>query len=102
MEMVFNNINMKKHEKTFKHDKTLNLFFVDVLYVLKMLFTIGSNVSLFSLLVCGGALNGSRGMFSSPNFPNNYPNNASCNFTITPSNGTLLRIAFRFFQLQFW
>ncbi|CAH3168273.1 unnamed protein product [Porites lobata] len=48
-------------------------------------------------LACGGQLTGKSGTFKSPNFPNNYPNNVTCVWTIIPPNRTVLSIAF--FQL---
>lgn len=52
--------------------------------------------------VCGGALMGPTGVFTSPNFPNNYNNLAFCVWTITVAPGFTLRVDFTFFELEFW
>ncbi|XP_069841027.1 high choriolytic enzyme 2-like [Dendropsophus ebraccatus] len=46
---------------------------------------------------CGGTLTGSEGIFTSPNFPNNYPNNAKCHWNITTD--TQFRVTFTDFDI---
>ena len=39
---------------------------------------------------CGGSLSGVTGTVSSPNYPNNYPSNSDCTWTITIPEGIIL------------
>ena len=43
---------------------------------------------------CGGRLTGECGVFSSPNFPWNYPDNVECNWEITLSEGKKVLLEF--------
>ena len=52
--------------------------------------------------VCGGPLLGLSGVFTSPNFPDNYDNLNLCVWTITLATGLTLRVDFTVFELQFW
>ena len=49
---------------------------------------------------CGEYFNGTEGIFTSPNYPSDYPNSFSCNWQIEAPEGS--RIAFNFtdFDLQ--
>jgi len=48
---------------------------------------------------CGGELYGSQGMFASPNYPNNYPNNLNCLWTIR--GYSTIRITFIDFETDY-
>ncbi|KAF2368216.1 EGF-like domain, partial [Trinorchestia longiramus] len=43
---------------------------------------------------CGGVLHGLNGNFSSPGFPNDYPSDVECVWTITTSPGHSIRLSF--------
>lgn len=47
---------------------------------------------------CGGAVTAPRGEIHSPQFPNNYPNNADCSWVITVDTGH--RILFNFTDMD--
>ncbi|XP_069840146.1 protein SpAN-like [Dendropsophus ebraccatus] len=47
---------------------------------------------------CGGNLTGSEGVFTSPNYPNNYPNNAKCHWNITTN--TQFTVTFTDFDVE--
>ncbi|XP_059143742.1 tolloid-like protein 1 [Physella acuta] len=47
---------------------------------------------------CGGSLTDQAGTILSPNFPDSYPNDAICNWTITVAEGQV--VAFRFTRLD--
>ncbi|XP_065114614.1 cubilin [Paramisgurnus dabryanus] len=49
---------------------------------------------------CGGHLFMESGAFNSPNYPDVYPPNAECVWTITSSPGNRLQLSFIMFQLQ--
>lgn len=49
-------------------------------------------------LGCGGAVTAPRGEIHSPQFPNNYPNNADCSWVITVDPGH--RILFNFTDMD--
>ncbi|XP_066266987.1 chymotrypsin B-like isoform X2 [Branchiostoma lanceolatum] len=48
---------------------------------------------------CGGTFTTSSGTAASPNYPNSYGNDMSCEY-IFPANGQLLQITFNSFQLE--
>ena len=54
-----------------------------------------------SFLAClsGQLLNGSSGFFSSPNFPNSYPQYSRCTWNITVPSGYIINVSFLHFQL---
>jgi len=52
--------------------------------------------------MCGGPLTGPSGNLASPYYPDNYPNNAYCVWTITVPQGSQLRIDFLFFETESW
>ncbi|XP_056391195.1 astacin-like metalloendopeptidase isoform X1 [Hyla sarda] len=47
---------------------------------------------------CGGNLSGPEGVITSPNYPNNYPNNAYCHWNITTN--TRFRVTFTDFDIE--
>ncbi|XP_034615478.1 CUB and sushi domain-containing protein 3 [Trachemys scripta elegans] len=49
---------------------------------------------------CGGTMRGSSGMISSPNFPNEYHNNADCTWTIVAEPGDTISLIFTDFQME--
>ncbi|XP_046880031.1 cubilin [Hypomesus transpacificus] len=49
---------------------------------------------------CGGELYMETGAFNSPNYPDTYPPNVECVWTITSSPGNFLQLSFIAFQLQ--
>ncbi|XP_067832359.1 CUB and sushi domain-containing protein 3 [Heptranchias perlo] len=49
---------------------------------------------------CGGTLQGSSGIISSPNFPGEYYNNADCTWTIAAEPGDSISLIFTDFQLE--
>ncbi|KAK1165222.1 CUB domain-containing protein 2 [Acipenser oxyrinchus oxyrinchus] len=50
--------------------------------------------------VCGGVLTGLSGIISSPDYPDNYPNNAECYWTVRVSDHTVVSLVFLDFQLE--
>ncbi|KFO91204.1 CUB and sushi domain-containing protein 3, partial [Buceros rhinoceros silvestris] len=49
---------------------------------------------------CGGTMRGSSGIISSPNFPNEYHNNADCTWTIVAEPGDTISFIFTDFQME--
>uniref|UniRef100_H3ACI3 CUB domain containing protein 2 n=2 Tax=Latimeria chalumnae TaxID=7897 RepID=H3ACI3_LATCH len=49
---------------------------------------------------CGGMLTRLSGIISSPDYPENYPNNAECQWIIRVSNHTQVTLVFHDFQLE--
>ncbi|XP_054975111.1 deleted in malignant brain tumors 1 protein-like [Sorex araneus] len=49
---------------------------------------------------CGGLLTQSSGQFSSPSYPNNYPNHANCVWDIEVANNDLVTVVFSDVQLE--
>ena len=43
---------------------------------------------------CGGNFTTKNGLFTSPSFPDKYPNNEDCVWTISRNKGSLIRIVF--------
>ena len=61
------------------------------------------NYSLFPLLAActsGEYLNGFSGFFSTPNFPNNYPQYSRCIWNITVPSGYIIKLSFLYFRLE--
>ena len=54
----------------------------------------------FFFVACGEALNGSSGFLTSPNFPNNFPQNLDCAWNITVPVGQIIRLTFLNFTLE--
>ncbi|XP_055485025.1 CUB domain-containing protein 2 [Psammomys obesus] len=50
--------------------------------------------------VCGGVLTGLSGVLSSPEYPNNYPNNAECHWLIRASGPAAVKLEFVDFQVE--
>ncbi|XP_077993791.1 cubilin-like [Glandiceps talaboti] len=50
--------------------------------------------------VCGGRLDTNLGIITSPSYPNNYPDSASCEWTIQTSSGTTIDFNFTVFDIQ--
>ncbi|XP_036449013.1 deleted in malignant brain tumors 1 protein-like isoform X4 [Colossoma macropomum] len=49
---------------------------------------------------CGGDLTNSRGEFFSPQYPNNYPNNANCTWRLLASETQVVNLTFTFVDLE--
>ena len=49
--------------------------------------------------LCGGDFTEANGHLSSPSYPNNYPLNEDCVYTISQPNGTYLLLSFLEFHL---
>ena len=49
---------------------------------------------------CGGSLSGSTGTVTSPNYPNDYPNNVYCEWTITVPEEVIL-LTFNDLNIEF-
>uniref|UniRef100_A0A8B9L296 Zgc:154142 n=1 Tax=Astyanax mexicanus TaxID=7994 RepID=A0A8B9L296_ASTMX len=49
---------------------------------------------------CGGEFTGQQGELQSPNWPNNYPNQAVCTWTVSSPSATSLHIVFTHFEVQ--
>ena len=65
--------------------------------------TIKLNHSLFSLVtacISGEYLNGFSGFFTTPNFPNNYPQYSRCAWNITVPSGYFINLTFLHFRLE--
>ena len=61
------------------------------------------NHSLFPLVAActsGKYLNGFSGFFSTPNFPNNYPQYSMCTWNITVPSGYMIKLSFLYFRLE--
>ena len=61
------------------------------------------NHSLFPLVAActsGEYLNGFSGFFSTPNFPNNYPQYSMCAWNITVPSGYIIKLSFLYFRLE--
>ena len=57
---------------------------------------------------CGGRLTGEYGEFTSPNYPNDYPNNAKCIWEITVPKGknrigvqSLIALQYKLWRFEF-
>ncbi|XP_041508947.1 CUB domain-containing protein 2 isoform X2 [Microtus oregoni] len=50
--------------------------------------------------VCGGVLTGLSGVLSSPEYPNNYPNNMECHWLIRASGPAAVKLVFMDFQVE--
>ncbi|XP_072275305.1 CUB domain-containing protein 2 [Pyxicephalus adspersus] len=50
--------------------------------------------------ICGGVLTGLSGVITSPDYPDNYPNNAECHWLIRAAPHTNIRLVFTDFQLE--
>ena len=49
---------------------------------------------------CGGHLTGESGEFTSPNFPERYPNDTECNWEITVPEGKKVNLTFLSFNVS--
>uniref|UniRef100_A0A3Q3VTS8 Uncharacterized protein n=1 Tax=Mola mola TaxID=94237 RepID=A0A3Q3VTS8_MOLML len=59
-----------------------------------------ARVSQIRRTVCGGQLIGEKGNFSSPNFPNYYPPQISCEWSIQVPAGKVVKVTFKKFLLS--
>lgn len=50
--------------------------------------------------VCGGVLTGLSGVLTSPDYPNNYPNNVECRWVIRAVGPTTVKLVFMDFQVE--
>ena len=59
-------------------------------------------ISLISFAACtsGEVLTGSNGFFSTPNFPNIFPQYIGCVWNITVSSGYIIKVSFHHFELD--
>lgn len=51
-------------------------------------------------IACGGDLQALQGSFTSPEYPNSYPNDIECVWTIKSSPGSKVMVTFSFFNIQ--
>ena len=49
---------------------------------------------------CGGELSGQGGEIVSPGYPDIYPNNSVCVWTVTGAEGDIIRVTFTDFDLE--
>eukprot|EP00794_Sanderia_malayensis_P003246 gene3246-3727_t len=49
---------------------------------------------------CGGVYRALRGVLMSPNYPSNYPNRKTCNYTVIGNTGDKIRLTFTDFRLE--
>ncbi|KAH9514313.1 hypothetical protein Btru_028693, partial [Bulinus truncatus] len=59
-----------------------------------------SYVALNQSLVCGRTLTAPSGIITSPNYPNNYPTNKNCEWTITVGSGKQILLNISDFELE--
>ncbi|XP_029436221.1 procollagen C-endopeptidase enhancer 2-like [Rhinatrema bivittatum] len=52
------------------------------------------------VFLCGGTLTADSGYIASEGFPNNYPPNKKCTWTITVPEGQIVMLSFRIFDLE--
>ncbi|XP_072534618.1 ovochymase-2 [Salminus brasiliensis] len=57
-------------------------------------------VDIVSVVGCGGEFTGQQGELQSPNWPNNYPDQAACTWTISSPSAKSLHIVFTHFEVQ--
>lgn len=50
--------------------------------------------------VCGGVLTGLSGVLTSPEYPNNYPNNVECRWVIRAAGPATVKLVFADFQVE--
>ncbi|XP_036767041.2 CUB domain-containing protein 2 [Manis pentadactyla] len=50
--------------------------------------------------VCGGILTGLSGVLTSPEYPNNYPNNMECRWVVRTTGPTTVKLVFVDFQVE--
>lgn len=50
--------------------------------------------------VCGGVLTGLSGSITSPDYPENYPNNAECHWVIQATSNSVVKLIFVDFQME--
>ena len=50
--------------------------------------------------VCGGNLTTQNGFLASPGYPENYPNEADCIYTISQPPGTIIHLKFHSFKIE--
>ena len=67
---------------------------------------VDKRLSFFALFIspgsCNQSLNGSYGSFNSPNYPNNYPHNQNCFWTISVPYGNHVSLEFLSFSVEYW
>eukprot|EP00795_Rhopilema_esculentum_P014104 gene14104-5092_t len=49
---------------------------------------------------CGGVYRDLTGVITSPNYPNNYPNRRSCNYTVLGNVGDVIQVNFTYFRTE--
>ena len=63
-----------------------------------------SLISIFTfelvLQACGGTFNQSSGSFTSPNYPDTYPNGLTCDYVITATDNQQVTVIFDAFELE--
>ena len=50
--------------------------------------------------MCGGSFRTPNGIFTSPSYPDNYPNRADCVYTISQPKGTVILLNFLSMEIQ--
>ena len=62
----------------------------------RIMYTVQSEVApswTFRMGACGGNFTTPSGILTSPSYPENYPNNAECIYTISQPNGTVINLS---------
>ena len=56
--------------------------------------------SSYNIGACGGSLTMPNGTLTSPSYPDNYPDNADCVYTISQPNGTAIVLTFQSMDIE--
>lgn len=74
---------------------------VHIIHVYKTNFSIiRSLLSTLDVVGCGGDFTGKQGELVSPNWPDNYPNQIACTWSISSPSAKNLHIVFTHFEVQ--
>ena len=60
----------------------------------------GSDEDRATTCACGESYNSTSGVITSPSYPNDYPNNADCIYTISLPSGTVISLTTEMFDIE--